>query len=90
MEPAPISSLIRLPRYPQAQIEATGPGTRSWYRKVSMSEIASPPPTSMVATSTRTWPGDEMAKDPEYRNPNGSSCQGTLPLFGLDNSPSAF
>ena len=35
--------------------DATGPHT-GWWRRVSMSPIASPPAARTVATSTRTWP----------------------------------
>ena len=44
--------------------EATDPSTSSWWRRVSISAIASPPPASMVATSTNTCP---------------RSCPGTKP-----------
>jgi hypothetical protein len=56
--------------------EATDPSTASWWRRVSMSAIASAPPASMVATSTKTCPRSCPGTNPRRDRALESSLSG--------------
>ena len=70
--------------------DATDPSTSSWWRRVSMSPIASPPPASMVATSTRTWPRSCPGTKPRLVNaPESSDVRPTWSASSRTAAPPA-